>query len=138
MSDETLLTPEQVALRLQVTSRTVYDWLRHGRIRGLKIGRLWRVRPIDLNTFLAEPGEAVREAPKPKEALPHGSGENAPRDILQLFQIDAAELRRRNQSVIQLLDEWTDDESGYDEAVWPIVKQTIEENRGSYRRRFED
>jgi len=50
--NEKLLTPEQVAERLQVTERTVYGWLRHGKLPALKLGRLWRIRPDDLETFL--------------------------------------------------------------------------------------
>jgi excisionase family DNA binding protein len=50
--DEKLLTPEQVAERLQVTERTVYGWLRRGKMPALKLGRLWRIRPEDLEAFL--------------------------------------------------------------------------------------
>src|SRR5436309_4531607 len=50
--NEKLLTPEQVAERLQVTERTVYGWLRRGRLPALKLGRLWRIRPADLEAFL--------------------------------------------------------------------------------------
>ena len=50
--NEKLLTPEQVAERLQVTERTVYGWLRRGNLPALKLGRLWRIRPEDLEGFL--------------------------------------------------------------------------------------
>ncbi|TMB97353.1 MAG: helix-turn-helix domain-containing protein [Chloroflexi bacterium] len=40
------------AERLQVTERTVYGWLRRGRLPALKLGRLWRIRPEDLEIFL--------------------------------------------------------------------------------------
>ena len=50
--NEKLLTPEQVAKRLQVTEWTVYGWLRRGKLPALKLGRLWRIRPEDLETFL--------------------------------------------------------------------------------------
>ena len=50
--NEKLLTPEQVAERLQVTERTVYEWLRRGTLPALKLGRLWRIRPEDLEGFL--------------------------------------------------------------------------------------
>ena len=50
--DENLLTPEQVAKRLQVTERTIYGWLRRGTLPALKLGRLWRIRPEDLEAFL--------------------------------------------------------------------------------------
>ncbi len=47
-----LLTPAQVGERLQVTERTVYQWLRDGQLVGHKLGRLWRIRPEDLEAFL--------------------------------------------------------------------------------------
>ena len=50
--NEKLLTPEQVAERLQVTELTVYGWLRRGRLPALKLGRLWRIRQDDLEAFL--------------------------------------------------------------------------------------
>ena len=50
--NERLLTPAQVGERLQLTERTVYQWLRDGRLVGHKLGRLWRIRPEDLEEFL--------------------------------------------------------------------------------------
>ncbi len=52
MADDALLTPAQVARRLQVTERTVTDWLRTGRLPGVKLGRLWRVHSEALETAL--------------------------------------------------------------------------------------
>ena len=42
MRDE-LWTPELVAERWRVKPRTVSDMLRDGRLKGFKIGRVWRV-----------------------------------------------------------------------------------------------
>jgi hypothetical protein len=47
-------------------------------------------------------------------------------------------LPERNEALMLLLQEWLQDESGYEEATWPIVKQLIEENALSNRRRFSD
>ena len=41
-----------------------------------------------------------------------------------------------NEAARALLQQWMEDESGYDERVWPQVKQMIEENRLSDRKRF--
>ena len=46
--------------------------------------------------------------------------------------------RRKNQAAMRLLEEWLADESGYDEVVWPRVKKAIQENRPSYRSRFDE
>lgn len=46
--------------------------------------------------------------------------------------------RVRNQSAINLLNEWLTDESGYDEQAWPVVRKAIAENALSSRKRFDD
>jgi len=55
MSEETLLTPDEVANRLKISRFTVMDYLRAGRIKAIKVGRLWRIRESDLEAFLREP-----------------------------------------------------------------------------------
>lgn len=52
MSEDKLLTPPQVAEKLQVNERTVTQWLRKGHLRGFKIGKEWRVSSKDLDAFL--------------------------------------------------------------------------------------
>jgi len=54
MADEKLLTPEQVAERLQVTVQTIYAWMRSGYLSSVKMGRLWRIRPEDLEEFIKQ------------------------------------------------------------------------------------
>ena len=51
---EKIYTPEEIAERLQVQERTVYGWLRSGKLRGSKLGRLWRIREHDFVAFLEE------------------------------------------------------------------------------------
>jgi len=53
-----LLRPEEVAELLQVSRRTVVRWLKEGRLKGVRVGRLWRVREEDLGAFLS-PEEEV-------------------------------------------------------------------------------
>lgn len=59
--EETMLTPEEVAERLKVKPYTVREWLRLGKLKGIKLptGRrvVWRVRPSDLEAFLAAGAE---------------------------------------------------------------------------------
>ena len=52
-------------------------------------------------------------------------------------ELSAAQVTK-NEAVIRLLKEWMADESGYDEQIWPIIREIIEENRLSYRARFND
>ena len=63
MSEPLMLTPEDVAARLKVKPRTVQTWLRTGRLAGLKMGKLWRIRESDLQTFLAALTTPGREKP---------------------------------------------------------------------------
>jgi excisionase family DNA binding protein len=52
MIKDPLLTPSQVAERLQLKERTVTRWLRAGYLRGFKLGKEWRVSPEDLRAFI--------------------------------------------------------------------------------------
>jgi len=49
---EKLLTPAQVAERLQVTERTVYRWIDAKELKATKLGRVWRIKEEDLEAFL--------------------------------------------------------------------------------------
>jgi excisionase family DNA binding protein len=49
---DNLLTPEEVAEKLNVTVNTVREWLRNGEITGVKLGRIWRVRVEDLKAWV--------------------------------------------------------------------------------------
>ncbi len=52
MAEEKLLTPTDVAERLQLQERTVTRWLRAGYLRGFKLGKEWRVSSKDLRSFM--------------------------------------------------------------------------------------
>ena len=54
MSEDKLLTPPQVAQRLQINERTVTKLLRRGLLRGFKVGKEWRVSSRDLEAFLEQ------------------------------------------------------------------------------------
>lgn len=47
-----ILTVAQAAKRLQVSERTLCDWLRTGKIPGRKIGKVWRMSEDALEDFL--------------------------------------------------------------------------------------
>ncbi len=49
---EKIYTPEMAAELLHVSPLTLRNWLRSGRLTGVKIGRQWRIRESDLTSFL--------------------------------------------------------------------------------------
>ena len=50
-----LLTPEAAAEQLAVSVKTVKNLLRSGKLRGVKVGNLWRLREEALEEYLKEP-----------------------------------------------------------------------------------
>ena len=54
MSQDQLLTLQQVADRLQVSMSTVRRLVAAGRLKAVRIGRNLRVRPEDLSKYIEE------------------------------------------------------------------------------------
>ena len=52
MAPEKVYTPEGAAEALMVSPKTIREWLRTGKLKGVKVGRLWRVRESDLQELL--------------------------------------------------------------------------------------
>ncbi len=46
------LTPKEIAELLDVHFNTVLYWLRNGNLKGVKVGRRWRVKPEWLKEFI--------------------------------------------------------------------------------------
>ena len=61
---EKLLTPTDVANRLQVNRRVVTLWLRKGHLRGFKVGKEWRISPDDLQAFLEASANMPPDKPR--------------------------------------------------------------------------
>jgi len=53
---ERYLSAEDIATRLNVSAITVRVWLRKGKLKGVRAGRLWRVKEKDLQAFLERNG----------------------------------------------------------------------------------
>ena len=66
---ERLLTPEEAADRLAVSPKSIREWLRRGKLRGVRAGRLWRIRERDLEAFLDPVLQALEAAPEDDEPL---------------------------------------------------------------------
>ena len=67
--EESIYTPEQVAQILQVHQFTVLKFIRQGKLKASKLGRMYRVRKADLDKFLDDLStkEAERPEKKPKK-----------------------------------------------------------------------
>jgi excisionase family DNA binding protein len=113
----TYYTPEEVAGELRVTRRTVYEWLRTGRLPGLRAGRWWRIRPEDVAAFLRETNG--RPEPKPLKWEPD------------------PEQARKNQAAIELLDSWlVEGDEEEQRETWEYLKKALDEDRLSNRKLF--
>lgn len=51
---EKLYTPQEVADLLKVDLRTVYRWIREGKLAALKAGSQWRIEERALEGFLSQ------------------------------------------------------------------------------------
>ena len=58
MEWDKLLTPEEAAAIVRVSPKTIREWLRKGELKGIKTGKLWRIKESDLRALLSG-------APKP-------------------------------------------------------------------------
>src|ERR671912_2345390 len=76
--DEGFLTTEEVLEYLQVNLRTVYRLIKAGKIPAVRVGRQWRFRKRDIDTWLdsqrprggarSTPSSAPAEVPSPRDA----------------------------------------------------------------------
>jgi len=52
---DTFYTPAEVAKMLKTTRRTVYKWIKDGKLKSFKAGKFVRIAKDDLETFLGRP-----------------------------------------------------------------------------------
>jgi excisionase family DNA binding protein len=86
--DRQRLTVPQVAAQFQVTSQTIRNWIDHGTLPAVRVGRAFRVRPEDVEALLDRAGAdssslATRRdlwAPT-TNSLPRRHGADQPRSI---------------------------------------------------------
>ncbi len=50
--DITVYTLQEVEEVLSVTRRTIYNWIKSGKLHAVKVGKQWRVKKEDLEAFL--------------------------------------------------------------------------------------
>jgi excisionase family DNA binding protein len=59
-----LMTVEEVAAKLRVSTKTIRRWCADGQIKALRVGRQWRVTQDALDKFLAESQEVKEDLKK--------------------------------------------------------------------------
>ena len=45
-------TPKEIADNLKVHLKTVYNWIKNGNLKAVKIGHFWRISESELNRLL--------------------------------------------------------------------------------------
>jgi|RhiMethySRZTD1v2_1073278.scaffolds.fasta_scaffold181038_4 excisionase family DNA binding protein len=71
--EERLFTPQDVAERLGMSKYTITEWLKTGRLRGVKIGKYWRVKESDLQAFIENPPPLQRTSERSPAERPERS-----------------------------------------------------------------
>ena len=51
-NDDEFYTVDQVAQRMKITRDAIYKWIKNGRIKALRAGRVYRILGKNLNEFL--------------------------------------------------------------------------------------
>jgi excisionase family DNA binding protein len=101
MIDETFLTTEEVLEYLQVNLRTVYRLIKAGKIPAVRVGRQWRFRKRDIDSWLdsQRPRGGTRSAP----AVPSRPA-NAPTRPRILVVDDEASIRELLEKTLAMSD----------------------------------
>jgi excisionase family DNA binding protein len=52
MEEFKLYTIEEIAIILKVTQRTIYNYIKSGQLKAIKIGKYWRIKHDDFQSFI--------------------------------------------------------------------------------------
>jgi excisionase family DNA binding protein len=113
-----LLTPEEVAERLRVSRPTVYAWLKMGRLQGLRAGKVWRIRPADLDAFLQPEGKGADTDRK-----------HSREEILQFLEADQREPGSAPSRFVQQLRSWREGDRETQQQEWEQLEAVLAEDR---------
>lgn len=54
MTDEEILTLQELSAYLKIAEKTLYGYAQKGKIPGIKVGSAWRFRKTDIDAWLEE------------------------------------------------------------------------------------
>ena len=83
------MTVPETARLLRVNADTVRRWLRTGRLRGVKIGHVYRV-PESALTDLTEPDKGSAAQPRPAELVREENARHMERTLALLAELEPA------------------------------------------------
>jgi len=49
---DTYYTPKELSDKLKLNLRTIYKWIREGKVNAIKLGDVWRISEVELKRFL--------------------------------------------------------------------------------------
>ena len=110
---EKYFTPQEVADALKVEARTVHTWLRDGQMKGVKIGRLWRIPQSEIDKASgaeSAPAESVSRVPFEKAYNMKNYEETC-----KTFSIDVPEYFNFGYDVI---DKWAETDRNKLAMIW--------------------
>jgi excisionase family DNA binding protein len=129
-------TPEEVAGELHVTRRTVYEWLRSGRLRGVRAGRGWRIRSEDVELFLRTGTPQAPVAHENREQREEIHSPVRPMTLEEILRLSPEEQMRRNQAAREVLESFMEEDEEEQRETWEALKKALDEDRLSYRKLF--
>lgn len=60
-SKESIYDAEKLARFFGVTKKTIWDWCKHGKLPGFKIGKQWKVRVADLQRMIDRKVKTIKK-----------------------------------------------------------------------------
>ena len=81
---ERLLTTEQVAQILQVHPLTVLKYIKAGKLKGIKLGRVWRLREQDVESFLEDRSMALFPSDKTEKSKSEPQVDNQKQEDIEV------------------------------------------------------
>ncbi len=73
--EEKFFTTEQVATMLQVHPFTILRFIKKGKLKGVKLGRMYRIKESDISAFIDQQSTKSKEIPA-KQEIKHPTEKN--------------------------------------------------------------
>ncbi len=81
--DEKFFTTDQVAKILQVHPFTILKYIRNGKLKGIKLGRVYRVKESDINEFIEQQSTQPKKKQESKKKTQSQKSEQPRKEKVQ-------------------------------------------------------